>query len=263
MIKLYNNGNELLQENEAYLNTNRQLSGFFFWDAPLLEKSDKINYALKVYDGQNELLALKIEPYDLLLFGAPSLAGELVTFLISNGYEIKNMLGSEELLDTICDELKQYGYEYYEALAMSFMRVTEKTEPSCDEVETAQAADIDELAVLMERFNHDCGLLDKVNIDQIRKDIDRFRVLRRDGMIVCMAKCAGMGDDTRISDVYTRDEYRNKGLARIVVNTLKNEMIDELGFSALNVDKKNPISNKLYYSLGFRPVFSQGEYRRK
>ena len=57
--------------------------------------------------------------------------------------------------------------------------------------------------------------------------------------------------------------YRGKGLARLVVNTAKNEILAQGKLATLNVDKKNPISNHLYRSLGFEPVFSQGEYRRK
>ena len=31
--------------------------------------------------------------------------------------------------------------------------------------------------------------------------------------------------------------------------------------ATLNVDKKNPISNRLYLSLGFKSILSQSEYR--
>ena len=74
MIKLYKNGTELFEENKAFLDTNKYLSCFFAMDAPLLTQTDKINYAVKVEDGEDALLALKVEPYDMLLFGAEILA---------------------------------------------------------------------------------------------------------------------------------------------------------------------------------------------
>lgn len=61
--------------------------------------------------------------------------------------------------------------------------------------------------------------------------------------------------------MYTRDAYRGKGYARKVVNTLKNEILSAGRRAVLNVDRNNPISYHLYASLGFRRVFSQGEYR--
>ena len=79
-----------------------------------------------------------------------------------------------------------------------------------------------------------------------------------------MAKLAKASDRAyRIACVYTKDEYRGKGYAKQVVNAVKNEILDMGMTATLNVDKKNPVSNRLYKSLGFKRVFSQGEYRRR
>ena len=60
--------------------------------------------------------------------------------------------------------------------------------------------------------------------------------------------------------IYTKKEYRGLKYARMVVNTLKNEIIS-MGYKAtLNVDEKNPISYHLYTSLGFKRMFSQAIY---
>ena len=69
-------------------------------------------------------------------------------------------------------------------------------------------------------------------------------------------------DDLRLVLVYTRDEYRGRGYARKGVNSAKNEILAAGKRVTLNVDRKNPISNHLYSSLGFKRVFSQGEYRK-
>ena len=53
------------------------------------------------------------------------------------------------------------------------------------------------------------------------------------------------------------------GYARKLVNYAKNEIIAQGKIATLNVDKKNPISNHLYSSLGFKKVFSQGIYKQK
>ena len=72
----------------------------------------------------------------------------------------------------------------------------------------------------------------------------------------------GTDADMRIGYVYTPNAYRGRGYARKVVNSLKNEILASGKIATLNVDRKNPISNHLYSSLGFKRVFSQGEYRK-
>ena len=69
MIVSYSNGTDFLQANQALLQENPYLSTFFTLDAPLLKQADTINYALRCEQGDNWLLALKVEPYNLLLLG--------------------------------------------------------------------------------------------------------------------------------------------------------------------------------------------------
>lgn len=97
MIVSYQTGMEFLQDNQEYLQTNPYLSTFFTLDAPLLKQADKINYALRCEQGDKRLLALKIEPYNLLLFGEEACVPELLRFLFDGGYEIKNYLCASEL----------------------------------------------------------------------------------------------------------------------------------------------------------------------
>lgn len=265
MIKIYKTGMELYEENKAFLDTNKYLSCFFAMDAPLLVKTDKINYALKAEDGGDVLLVLKVEPYDMLLFGAETLAEELLGFLMDNDYEIKELLGGE----TVCNEAakimeKNYGVEYYEALAMDFMEAKEKTEASYEGIEIPGEADLDEMLECARQFVIDCGLNDEVNVSKLQESLGDYRIIRADGKIVSMAKITPATEDAKkIAYVYTRPEYRGNGFARKVVATTMNEILDMGKIATLNVDQKNPVSYHLYLSLGFQKVFAQGEYRRK
>ena len=242
-IVSYSNGTDFLQANQALLQENPYLSTFFTLDAPLLKQADTINYALRCEQGDNWLLALKVEPYNLLLLGDEACASEL-------GYVMQR-------------ELEPYGRRYEEALAMDFMEARTVTEPSAPEVETAGKGDLDEIFACAQRFVADCGLLDKPEKEPFRKVLDSFRILRADGKIVSMACIApATQDDLRLVLVYTRDEYRGKGYARKVVNSAKNEILAAGKRVTLNVDRKNPVSYHLYRSLGFERMFSQGEFRR-
>ncbi len=264
MITLYENGQAFLEANRDFLNTRPYASVFFFMDAPLLTHADKINYAMRVTQGEKMLLALKTEPYNLLLFGAPECVPELAACLFGNGYDLKNFHGEERVGDRMAKVLwDNYGLIYKEELAMDFMEAREVTEPSSDEVEPAVPEDLDEICWCLERFVIDCGLLDKISREKTEETITRFRVLRCGGRIASFAKgVPSEGPDIRITNVYTRNEFRGRGLARKVVNTLKNEILAEGKTATLNVDKKNPISYHIYQELGFKRKFSQGEYRK-
>ena len=262
MIVSYQNGTELLRDNQTFLQTNPYLSTFFTLDAPLLKQTDQINYALRCKQGEKQLLALKVEPYNLLL-GEEACVRELLRFLFDGGYEIKNYLCASELGHVLMQEMQSYGRRYEESLAMDFMEARSITEPSAPEVETAREDDLDEIFDCAQRFVSDCGLLDKPEKEPFRKILDSIRVVRADGKIVSMARIApATGDDLRLVLVYTRNEYRGKGYARKVVNSAKNEILASGKRATLNVDRRNPISYHLYLSLGFERMFSQGEFRR-
>ena len=265
MIKIYPNGTACVEENRAMLATNPYQSMFFFLDAPQIKQSTKHDYAIAAENGGTRLLCMKLSPYSLLLFGNANLAEELFEYLLSNEYEIGSLLGGEALCDEVIKMLQsRFGIRYYEALAMDFMEAREVTEESCADVEIPTEADLEELVECKTCFVADCGLNDPVSVERTRQRLQEYRILRRDGKIVSMAGISAATDKAKkIAAVYTRPEYRGRGLARLVVNTAKNEILAQGKIATLNVDKKNPITNHLYRSLGFEPVFSQGEYRRE
>ena len=264
MVKEYASGEAFLEENRPLLDTDKYRAAFFYADAELIRTADRENYALRAEDGEETLLAIRAEPFATVLFGSPELAPELFGYIADGGLKLGTYLCGEDVGDAAAAFLaEKYGLKYSEGLAMDFMEATEVTEPSSESIEVPTGSDLDEICALLERFIADCGLLDKVDRDGVERTIERFRVLRRDGLIVSMAKSVpSTGNSARISDVYTRPEFRGQGLARRVVNTLKNEILAAGNKATLNVDKANPYSNRLYASLGFKKLFSQGEYRK-
>ena len=207
------------------------------------------------------LLALLVDPYNILLSGDDSLAEELVGYLTSNGYRIKDFQCSLDLGKKLVECFRREGYDFHLMLGMDFMEAKEKAAEPSESVELATEDDVDELYEIICNFIRDCGLHDEARKERIREKLDTYRVLRRDGRIVSVAKVHAWTDtDSKITSVYTRDEYRNMGLARIVVGNALNEIIDSGTTAVLNVDRKNPISNHLYASLGFKRIFSQGVF---
>ena len=265
MVKVYSNGEEFIKENDTLLKQNRYMSAFFYWDAPFITESNKVNYALRVDQGENILLGMKVEPYNLLLFGESACLEELLTFIKDNEYELKGVLSSQSIGDTLLSISKNVlGKEYCQQIGMDFMTATEISEPSSNEVEIPTINDVDEIYTLMINFMKDCGLTDEVHKEKIEERISDYRIIRRDGKIASLSRRSPDTDTSiRISAVYSRPECRGQKLARKVVNYLKNEIINEGKIATLHVDQANPISNHLYSSLGFKKVFSQGIYLLK
>ena len=265
MIVNYPNGEAFIVDNKDFLEQNIYMSSFFFLDAPLLKEASKRNYALKVYSNDSELLVLKVEPYYVLLYGDSSLVKELLLYIEENDLEVNGIYCSSDIGEIYKKLAKELlGQDFHLKIGMDFMEANEITEPSSTLVEGATLEDVDELFECLVNFVKDCGLTDEVKKEDIIKCIDRFRLIREDNKIVSLAsRCPESDSSLRITDVYTRPEYRGKGLARQVVNAIKNEILETGKIATLNVDQANPISNHLYESLGFRKTFSRGIYLPK
>lgn len=263
-ITIYNDGNEFLKNNFDFLNQSKFENVFFFLDAPLLKEINKENYAFEINKEEKRLVILKVEPYNALLYGDVELIETFVDFLVEHNYKFKNYLCSTKIGDRLMEIFKERNNEYFCALAMDFMTCNEKTIPSDNQVECANENDLEEIFELNKMFAIECGLLDEINKENVKKQLPNYRLIREDGKIASMAKKSKSSDeDDRISFVYTRKEYRGKGYCKAVVNTIKNEIVDDNKTATLNVDIKNPVSNHIYASIGFKKIFSQGEYRRR
>ena len=259
MIKGYKSGQLFIEENNTLLDQNKYLATFFYVDAPLIKEVDINNYMIKVEQTGSILLALRLYPYNLLLLGDASCLDELLSYLRKGKFKDTEILCPSEMGDLL---VKKYNYQIDKGL--DFMETREITSPSSAEVEIPSLEDVDELYTLMLNFLIDCGITDNIDKAKVTKLIDSFRVIKKNGQIISMARFGhGTEDSDRISYVYTRPEFRGLGYARKVVNTVKNEIINSGKIATLNVDQLNPISNHIYTSLGFKKVFSQGVYVRK
>jgi len=261
MIKDYKNGDDFILENKEYLLTDKYLADFFFKDAKLMKEVNKKNYMIKVEKNGKRLLCLKLEPYCIILFGDKECEEELFDYIISNGLEMKEILSEETVGKESIKVLEKHGYKYVELTGMDFMEARDITEPTASNVIHATKEDFETICDYSIAFIKDCGLRDEIVREKIFDTIDDYRIIKEDGKIKAMAKINPASEtDMRVSAVYTINECRGKGYARKVVNACKNEILEKGLIATLNVDKKNPISNHLYASLGFKKVFSQGIY---
>ena len=263
MVKEYMNGHDFLVENEAFLNTDERLSAMIKTDAAYITSPDKRSYALRVTSGGGTLLALKLHPFPLLPFGDSECVPELLNYIDLCRLEAESFLCESGLGEAMSRAIyERHGLHCVETLAMDLMAADEVSEPTCPDVCRASAEDAEEICDCVDRFLIDCGLTETQDREATKAAIGTFRILRENGVIVSMAQMPVTElPEVRIRAVYTRDECRGRGCARKVVNAVKNEILSMGKLATLNVDKKNPISNRLYLSLGFKRVLSQSEYR--
>ena len=256
MVKEYKNGNDFILENKEFLDKNKYMSSFFYLDAKFLNDIDINNYAIKVESNEYKLLAIRLEPYNLLLYGDKECLDELINYLASKNFKHNAILCPSDIGSRLVN-----NHSYINEIGMDFMETTKYTEESSDDVIIPNISDLDELYECVITFFVDCGLPDRPTKDKLASELNNFRIIKEDNKIVSIAAFTPNTEDSyRISHVYTKPSYRGKKYARKVVNNIKNEIL-ELGKKAtLNVDKKNPISNHLYESLGFKKIYSQGIY---
>ena len=260
-IKVYENGKEFIEDNDSFLRLNPYMSTFFYLDSGLLTESTEKNYAVKIENDKSRLIGIKVEPYNLLLYGDSKQVFKLLEFLDDFNYEYDGILCPTEIGDEIIRVSSGSNKEYYLSIGMDFMECDTYYEPSSPAVISARMSDLDEIFELTKKMFKECRLTDIPVKDKIKSRIDSFRVIKENGKIISMAGMSkGTDNSYRITHVYTRVECRGMGYAEKVVNTIKNEILDMGYIATLNVDMSNPISNHIYKKIGFKKVFSQGIY---
>lgn len=256
MIKEYKNGVSFIEDNNGILKQNPYLAAFFYLDAKEITSIDQNNYAFKVIDNKKTLLAMKLNPYGLLLFGHLECLEELLTYLHYYHYNVNEIMCETFIGDYLVKE-----YNYSQEIGMDFMEAKTKSHQSNKEISIPTIDDVTELASLMHEFHIEAGVTGNIDKDKIIMALPKTRVIKKDGRIASFARYTYNTETSdRISYVYTRPEYRGIGYARMIVGAIQNEIIDSGKIATLNVDQKNPISNHLYASLGFKKVYSQGVY---
>lgn len=85
-----------------------------------------------------------------------------------------------------------------------------------------------------------------------------------DNGICAIARIAFVeGKTARINTVFTSPEKRGRGYAGALVSALAEKLIKEGLTPTVLADESNPVSNKMYLSLGFTPVGKIYEYQKK
>jgi predicted GNAT family acetyltransferase len=128
----------------------------------------------------------------------------------------------------------------------------------------AQEADLPTIAPWVAAFSHEAHLTDPSDPQQVARDRVRARsvFLWDDGRPVSMAAWAGRTErGIRVNLVYTPPEHRRRGYASACVADLTQRLLHEgQTFCCLYTDLANPTSNRIYQTIGYRPVCDMSDF---
>ena len=257
MYKLYKSGKEFLNENLSLIRSDPLGTIFFESNANMIEHCNQSSYAARVECGGEVLIAIRVDGFPLVIYGSECCLEELAHVVAEHELQFVKAIGYHELIDKFLTFYEQLvGGSHKVNLYMDVMYCDKVMPCDTSKVERATAKDVEEITNLVVSFLGEAigenATWGEKNA-QIAREIDLYALLRVDGEIVSIASCKDSGYNLyRISNVYTKPEFRNKGYSRKVVTFLTEQILQSGRLACLFVDQNNPVSNHLYQTIGYK-----------
>lgn len=186
-------------------------------------------------------------------------AQALVEILNNYNVNLYAILGQKNFVDLLISYLKPQNYDYTEYFYL--YKKLAKIPHLSKNVFLADVNDIDDLVDLQKAYlieeviSADCDI-SFYFVEMMLEDIILKQGLfyyKKDGEFITKANVNSIGfKSLQLGGVFTKPEYRGKGLAKKTINKLIDYYSDDYQILGLFVKKKNPAANKLYKNLGFK-----------
>ncbi|KAK8834432.1 hypothetical protein M9Y10_018151 [Tritrichomonas musculus] len=266
-LTVYDNGQDFLNDNYAILQKNPIETNFFKLNAKNMHDMSN-GFVCKLTEDNRFVLALGFKKYPMLIFGDNSLLRSLALNLTQQNFTFDRILAPAETAKSFINCFEQiYGGDHEIVHSMDIMMCTKliKNDTNTSSVEYAKQSDVQEIANIIYQFNlnvHQHSEPISTFVDDVKNRINNFVLIRLDNKIVSIAQKTREDENLcSISSVYTREDYRCRGLSRKIMTFLTNQIIESGKIAYLFVDKTNPISNHLYTSIGYSYISPQMEIR--
>lgn len=262
MHKVYTTGQEFLDDNLSLIRSDPLGTTFFESNARSIQRCDESNYAIRVEKDGALLLAIRLNGFPLVIYGSVCCAAELAKIVADNKLQFGKVIGCYDLLNAFLTSYEGLvGGSHKVSRSMDVMYCDKVN--SCDTSGVQQATELDteELAQLVVDFTVE-AINDKPEwsnvVDKVSRAIGNYALVRVDGEIVSIGYYYVDGQLRRISNVYTKPKYRNRGYSRKVVTYLTEQVLQSGSLPCLYVDQYNPVSNHLYRKIGY--VYGESRY---
>lgn len=207
--------------------------------------------------------ALRTPPFGLIITRAASESLECLLDDVANKYEtLPAVLGPEPAASTFAQLWSQRAGTQTRPLMRMRLFVARHVQPLTIQppggLRMAEESDLPTVTPWMVAFHREARTASPLDpVRTVREDIANQRLFVWDnGTAVSMATWAGRTNrSARIGIAYTAPEHRRRGYASACVAALTQRLLDEgMAFCCINTDLTNPITNKIYQAIGYRPV---------
>lgn len=185
----------------------------------------------------------------------------LVELLAGRFAEVPAVLGPREVAEPVAAAwAAAEGVDWRPGLRQRIYRLDEVVPPRPVPGELCRAtrSDLERTLEWQAGFADDAGAQFRAPRESVEGWIERgdLQYWMVDGEPVSMAVAQGRTPNgIRVGFVYTPRELRGRGYASACVAALSRKMLDSgLSFCVLYTDLSNPISNRIYERIGYRPV---------
>lgn len=275
--KLYKTPGDFLAENQAFLEENEAVCQLNLGNAAG-HRAEACHPGLLFgrveEDGQMVLLFGNTAPWNLCLNApggqprAAQAAGELAQYLRREGIEINGVTARQGLAEAF---MEAYGGEFTQRTAMDVMVQKKAVDPPAVPGRLRKAA-LSDLDFVLDSV---CGFMKDIHNEDTRPadHLERWKPRVEQGQLYLWETPEGepvsMAGTVRplphgetINAVYTPPEHRGKGYCQNTVAAVcKEKLAEGKAYCTLFVDKKNPISNRVYQKIGFAVVEDCYEYK--
>lgn len=187
---------------------------------------------------------------------------QLVNFFYKEFHTTKELLkfcAKPEIAELIKSTFVQNGFEEISTMDLQSFENLNITPAKNQTVKIEQPTknDLQEIAFCTQQFIKDC-FNDETTIESVIPRAEKalgnplFFVIKDNESVVAMAQGTRESKThIAINEVYTKKEYREKGLASRIVEHISRVIQDKGKIPLLYTDTKNPASNKAYKNVGF------------
>lgn len=217
------------------------------------------SYAIKFWNDEDILLILKVPNRNMLIYGSDKLINFAVNVIADYHLNVSSILGKTELISSFIKTYqKRLGgkVSYQRDMYVFTNKNSVINNEISNNVVKLSSADKKQLVELLGAFYKEeikkeytySELLDILN-----KSDDEFYAYKENNKFVSLArKRKSYGMSSCISGVFTLPEYRCKGYASKVINSLLIDSVNNGFGSYLFVDADNHYAQELYKKLGFK-----------
>lgn len=274
--KLYETPGEFLLDNHAFLEAREALCQLNQGNAQAnrdTPRSPSLFFGRYEESGRPLLLFGSALPWNLCLNAltvslSAQAAAELAVWLRKERLPIAGVTGREDLCQAF---MGAYDGEFTQRNIMDIMVLTELIEPPAvsGTVRQAKEEDLETICQWVHAFYQE-ALHEKADPEGVRQR-NQERIQKGETLVLELpgGELASMAHTSRemergisVSGVYTPPEHRGRGYCQATVGALcRNMLARGKSYCTLFVDKRNPISNRVYRKIGFEVLENCSEYK--